>query len=324
MTKRIRNKIRWFGLLLGAFWGVTACQGWEWNPDPGPMARPTVEEVTAEKGEGDLEVVITCRVSRMAGIKACGILFGEEEMQSIPADNLADNLFSVSIGDLQFGTTYSYKAYIDSGRSKVFSEIFLWKTVEDDGCIRIQLPPSNEVWYESHSGKTIPLAHSSSLLVSNTYADGKGIYRFSSDLTSTEKMFDYSEQCTTTKENEDFKSLILPENVSSIGTYGISHLCNATKLVLPYHLASLGSDCLCRLGESTPETTHIYFIGETAPSFTSTSLWNLDDHVSGGKKIDYFYYPEGNDSYNSLLTIRLHGSAQHYWVPAKYKITFSE
>ncbi len=323
----IRLRIAGWLLLAAAGLGLTAC--WGGILDPVPMARPTIEDVTATKGEGDLEVVISCRVSRMAGIKECGFLFGEEEMRTIVANTPTNNVFSVSVTGLKYGKTYHYQAYIDGGRNKAFSEMNIWKTkvkevLEEDGVVTIQLPPPNEVWYESHSGETIPLAHESSILVSNTYTNGKGIYRFSQDLTSTGKMFDYSDQCLTTKENEDFKTLILPEKVSQIGQFGLSHLCKATTIVLPYRLASVGSDFLCRFGEQTAETSDIYFIGETAPSFVSTSIWNMNDNVSGGRKIDNFHYPENNNTYNSLLQTRLQGNATHYWVPTKYEINFAE
>jgi hypothetical protein len=188
----------------------------------------------------------------------------------------------------------------------------------------INLPPSDEIWYESYSGKTIPLAQSSSYLVSNTYSNGKGVYKFSRDLSTVDKMFDYSQICYSTKENEDFKSLILPPSITSIPSFGIAHLNYATTLVLPYNMSSLGSDSFCRFGEQTPETSSIFFIGEKAPSFVSTSIWNLHDLVSGGNKVDNLYYPENNSSYNSLLNIEVQGSAKHYWIPTKYIIHFSE
>ena len=191
------------------------------------------------------------------------------------------------------------------------------------GAVKITIPPANEIWYESHSGKTIPLAKETTLLVSNTYSNGKGVYKFKEELTSIDGLFDYSKQCKTTKENEDFKSLILPPNISRIPQFGISHLSYATQLVLPYNLSYLGSDCLCRFGEKTPETSNIFFIGEKAPSFVSTSIWNMHDLVSGGKKVDKFHYPENNSSYNSLLKITIQGSATHYWVPTKYEFSFS-
>ena len=324
----IRLRIAGWLLLAAAGMGVTAC--WGGMLDPLPLEKPEIEAVTAEMGADELEVVISCRVSRMDGIKECGILFGEEELRTLVADTPPkDNVFSVSVTGLRYNKTYHYQAYIDGGRSKAFSEMNIWKTkvkevYETDGVVTILLPPANEVWYESHSGETIPLAHDSSLLVSNTYTDGKGIYRFSQDLTSTDKMFDYSDQCLTTKENEDFKTLILPEKVSQVGQFGLSHLCKATTIVLPYRLASVGSDFLCRFGEWTAETSHIYFIGEIAPSSVSTSIWNMNDQVSGGRKIDYFHYPENNSTYNSLLQIRLQGNATHYWVPTKYEINFAE
>jgi hypothetical protein len=188
----------------------------------------------------------------------------------------------------------------------------------------INLPPSDEIWYESYSGNTIPLAQASSYLVSNTYSNGKGVYKFNRELSTVDKMFDYSQICYSTKENEDFKSLILPPSITSIPSFGIAHLNYATTLVLPYNLSSLGSDTFCRFGEQTPETSSIYFIGEKAPSFVSTSIWNLHDLVSNGNKVDNLYYPENNTSYNSLLSIEVQGSAKHYWIPTKYIIHFSK
>ena len=231
-----------------------------------------------------------------------------------------------SVGNSVFNETNNCLIYVPSESINTYQSAQGWSEYADriQGAIIFTLPPSTEIWYESYSGKTIPLAQSSSYLVSNTYSNGKGVYKFSRELSSVDKMFDYSEICYTTKENEDFKSLILPPSITSIPSFGIAHLNYATKLVLPYNLSSLGSDSFCRFGEQTPETSNIYFIGKKAPSFVSTSIWNLHDLVSGGNKVDNLYYPENNSSYNSLLNIEVQGSAKHYWIPTKYIIHFSE
>ena len=245
---------------------------------------------------------------------------GHEAESYLLGKHSNDANFKVFTGNLGF----------DKGKYYIYNSIMAAFTIEpmEEGdnigdATRIVLPPDDEIWYESHSGNTIPLAENSSLLVSNTYSNGKGIYKFSKALTEIGGMFDYSDQCETTKENEDFKSLILPKNITYVGQFGISHLCKATKLVLPYNLSSMGSDCLCGFGEWTQEISNIYFIGETAPSFVSTSIWNMHDKVLNGNKIDNFHYPENNNSYNSLLGITIQGSATHYWVPTKYIITFA-
>ena len=152
----------------------------------------------------------------------------------------------------------------------------------------IAIPPSNEIWYKSHSGKTIPLAKSSSLLVSNTYVDGKGIYRFSQDLTDIGEMLDYSDQCQTTRENEDFKSLILPKGVTSITMYGLSHFNHAVMLVLPYNLSSLSADCFCRFGEKTNTDNHLFFLSPRCPTTSSVTFWNQHGKL-------FVHYPKGAD-----------------------------
>ena len=191
-----------------------------------------------------------------------------------------------------------------------------------DGVEEILIPPANEIWYESHSGKTIPLAQSSSLLESNTYSNGKGIYKFSKPLTDLGKMLDYSKQCMTTKENEDFKSLTLPKGIKSVGIYGISHLSHAAKLVVSLDMNNLGVDCFCRFGEKSNVDNHIYFLSETCPKVANTTFWNQHGTL-------FVHYPKDSDYSNVQTALQnwiIDGVKDwsYTMVPTEYRITYSE
>lgn len=314
--------------------------GCGWDPAPGVFASPEIVDVKVEKGRRYSEAVVTCEVSRMEGILSYGVLLAGEEPETRMGRDMEDNVFSVRLLGLEEETEYRFRVFLDNGPRRVLSEEYVWTTGKnvviisgpdeedpDDDAIHILIPPDDEIWYESHSGNTIPLANTpmpSMTLISNTYEDGKGVYKFSEKLTDVYDMLDYSSQCESTLENEDFKSLFLPSSITHIGEFGLSHFCKATTIVLPYNLSQMDSDILCGFGEWTTEASNIYFIGEKAPSFYSTSLWNMKDHVSNGQKIDNFYYPEGNSSYSNLLRINIEGNAIHKWVPAKYELTFSK
>lgn len=99
--------------------------------DPQPQEAPVIEEITAVPGENFSEVVISCRVSSEWGIKSCGVLFGQEEMQSIPAENLSGNTFSVRISGLSHSTTYFYQGYLESGTNAVYTKTYIWRTEDE-------------------------------------------------------------------------------------------------------------------------------------------------------------------------------------------------
>ena len=96
---------------------------------------PVIEDVQTVKGVDFSEVIITCRVSSMEGIKEYGVMFGEDELLAVPAENLSDNVFTVSIGGLAYSTTYHYQGYIGSGGARTFSAAGSWTT--DD-----EIPPA--------------------------------------------------------------------------------------------------------------------------------------------------------------------------------------
>ena len=105
------------------------------DPAPAGFVAPVIEEVQTVRGADFSEVIITCRVSSAEGIKEYGVMFGKEELLAVPAENLNDNTFSVSIGGLSYSTNYHYQGYIGSGSARTFSAAGVWTT--DD-----EIPPA--------------------------------------------------------------------------------------------------------------------------------------------------------------------------------------
>ena len=104
------------------------------EPRAGSFAEPKIEDVTIEAGDDYSKITVTCRVSRADGFSAYGILFDGERILS---DNLTGNVFSVSINGLHYSTSYRIKAFLENGRSTVYSSEKIW-TTEDE------IPPSPE------------------------------------------------------------------------------------------------------------------------------------------------------------------------------------
>ena len=110
------------------------------DPDAGRFSPPAIERVEAEAGADYSEVVIRCRISAAEGVKEYGIFFGSDQLEKIPASNLQDNAFTVTVGGLEYSSEYRYKAYVDGGRGHghVESEVGVWRT-EDE------IPPVAEI-----------------------------------------------------------------------------------------------------------------------------------------------------------------------------------
>ena len=86
------------------------------DPDVRQFSAPVIQDVFAAGGADHSQVVVLCRLSAAEGIKDYGIYFGKDEWVKIPASNLQDNAFSVTVTGLAYSTEYHYKAYVDGGR----------------------------------------------------------------------------------------------------------------------------------------------------------------------------------------------------------------
>ena len=73
------------------------------------------------------------------------------------------------------------------------------------------VPPNDEIWYTSSDGNIVTPYRANSLpaIVSNTYADGKGIIKFASNLTNIGEFAFYIRSSLT--------SITIPDSVTSIG-----------------------------------------------------------------------------------------------------------
>ena len=95
-------------------------------------------------------------------------------------------------------------------------------------------PANDEIWYTSTDGNIVRPQRSSSLptIASNTYADGKGVIKFASNITS---IGDYAFLQRTS-----LTSIEIPNSVTSIG-YGAFWYCNGlTSIEIPNSVTSIG------------------------------------------------------------------------------------
>ena len=87
--------------------------------------------------------------------------------------------------------------------------------------------PDNEIWYESSDGQTIDFSTSgfNANIVSNTYADGKGVVKFDAAVTSTtDKAYGYRGSNKLTK-------ISFPDSFTTVGNYTFKQ-CPLTELDL--------------------------------------------------------------------------------------------
>jgi len=178
------------------------------------------------------------------------------------------------------------------------------------------LPPDDEIWYTSLTNDTLTLYKYDGVLISNTYINGKGVYKFNAPVTT---ILRDQFQDITLEESSLYTSLILPKTISSLQTGALGPLKNATCVVLPSLLASIESDIIWRVGEQTNQSVHIFFLNKIAPLYTSTSLWNLS-----APKGTIFHYPQKGD-YASFIDAIDYNISQitttewlHEWVPTTY------
>lgn len=147
--------------------------------------------------------------------------------------------------------------------------------------VSLVLPPDNEIWYTSTTGNIIDLPSYPVTLVSNTYENGKGIYRFASDISTLPPV-----------ENvQELTSLVLPSKITSLDSYAFESLKNLKTLVMPELLSYIGIDVFDAVGynyKDDDSAVDVYFIRETPPSEGWRAIWNLYPNFN-------FYYPSTAD-----------------------------
>lgn len=127
-------------------------------------------------------------------------------------------------------TQHTFSVTINKGAGKVSVAIAEWdidsniyegNASEEEKAAPI---PNNELWYTSTDGNIITSSSGTFYnQKSNTYADGKGVIVFNSDLTSISSRMFYS--------NTKLESVVIPDSVTEVGTQsfsGCSNLKSAT------------------------------------------------------------------------------------------------
>ena len=95
-------------------------------------------------------------------------------------------------------------------------------------------PANNEIWYTSSDGAVVA-PHTSDFgatITSNTYADGKGVITFDSDVTSVGYMAFYA--CSS------LTSVTIPDSVTSIGDSAFNSCSSLTSVTIPDSVTSIG------------------------------------------------------------------------------------
>ena len=168
-----------------------------------------------------------------------------------------------------------------------------WSSYSDDivDYVEIDIPPKNEVWYKSTTGDVIELDNYPYTLVSNTYENGIGKYKFAEDVVDIGAYF--GDRGNKREQVLQFESIILPSNVNKIDTYyAMGYLKNACCLILSENLEEIGTDFMGSFGEYLEEK-HLYFISEECPKLYDPSygiriFW-------GQTSVLYVHYPKGSD-----------------------------
>lgn len=95
-------------------------------PSPEPFLTPVFEQVSIDESVPG-EVTVSCRMSSMRQITECGATVStsevqpEEEWETVSGILEGNDSFTVTLQDLQPGTTYAYRLFIGNGRTRTSS-----------------------------------------------------------------------------------------------------------------------------------------------------------------------------------------------------------
>ena len=165
----------------------------------------------------------------------------------------------------------------------------------------INIPPANEIWYTSTTDEPIQLQYYPYELISNTYKNGIGKYKFAKDVIDIDYYFsdDYynSSECI-----QKFTSLTLSPTIIELSKYGaLAGFHNVAHLILPASLEIIGCDFISGYGKNLAEK-HIYFISDKSPKlydkwYGNRVFWNQSSTL-------FVHYPKGTDYSNVEQALR--------------------
>ncbi len=154
-----------------------------------------------------------------------------------------------------------YTIYVPAASVEAYKSAQYWSTYANRiQAIPEEKQPDNEIWYTTTDGNIIVPNNTGVFganIVSNTYANGKGIIRFDGDVTMI------GDESLTSSNNAPFynKSTLLtvqlPASVDKIGFCAFGGCRNLREIKLPEHLSFCGSSILDNSGISSlnfPET----------------------------------------------------------------------
>ena len=166
-----------------------------------------------------------------------------------------------------------------------------------ENSVTINIPPDNEIWYTSTTGKIIELDYYPYELVSNTYKNGIGKFVFAEDVTDIGAYFG-SNGSNDDEDLAKFASITLPSKIKKIERYyALGNLHNASSLIMPENLETIGTDFIGGFGKYLNEK-HIYFLSKKCPEKGWLSwriFWNQSSTL-------YVHYPKGSD-YSAVETM---------------------
>ena len=192
--------------------------------------------------------------------------------------------FQISTGNLKFakGKYYVYNSIDNDFNLPPMED---GENNNDNDVVTLNLPPNNEVWYTSTTGQVVELSHYPYALISNTYENGIGKYKFAEEVVNIGDYFNGVAM-------EQFASFILPSNVTKIGYGNLGGLRNAECLILPESLEEVGTDFMSGFGEYLEEK-HLYFTSEKCPKLYDP--WYDNRYFWNQSSVLYVHYPKGSD-----------------------------
>ena len=196
--------------------------------------------------------------------------------------------FQISTGNLKF-TKGKYYVYNSIDNDFNLPPMENGENDSNSDVVTLNLPPNNEVWYTSTTGEPIELDYYPYELIANTYENGIGKYKFNEDVVNVGGYF--SNKVNSRENMLKFTSLTLPSTVKNLDTYfALGYLHNASSLVLPENLESIGIDFMAGFGENLDEK-HLYFLATECPTYSGIyfgAFWNQTSTL-------YVHYPKGAD-----------------------------
>lgn len=177
-------------------------------------------------------------------------------------------------------------------------------------------PANDELWYTSSDGNIVTphLVSSLPTIISNTYVDGKGVIKFTTDVTSIGG--------SAFSDCSSLTSITIPNSVTSIGGYVFYNCRSLTSVTIPNGVLSIGergfSYCTSLTSVTIPNsvTSIEYYAFQLCTSLTSVTIPNSVTSIeersfSGCTSLTSISYTGTIAQYNAITK----GTNWHYNVP---------